>query len=431
MADANQIDQNLRNAAYGWANDNYGFNKANQWTNYYHQLEQQYVNILNEKAKINYKMQSDMKGWMDRVAIRQHGLKQERRAYEKSLQIYGQQTGFNSIGAEIALNDAARAYQDTLTSLGFQDRDLLLKYHEGGETAAYETEGLTQRINQAEEVAQLQVRGAKLNKDIAQAEAALDKLGLRQGLDETRAKAAFKMQDLRKEYLQKEGAQRNLGQAGRSAGKAIQALLASHGATQAAIVDSISRADASEALNFRRISEGLENTANKTNLRYAEIAKNLSHTVDQAQHAQAGIGMKFSQLGRRTEFGREQVAASRDSAELQYGADQQRILMDKFQADLSAWGSLQLKPEATPVESLPIIQPEQYRSTLPKPGDAPLPQMGVDTVEGKSALPGLVKTAVGGGLMLASGGVVNPATSSALFGTGLNMTTSGAMETLF
>ena len=57
--------------------------------------------------------------------------------------------------------------------------------------------------------------------------------------------------------------------------------------------------------------------------------------------------------------------------------------------------------------------------------------MGVDTVEGKSALPGLVKTAVGGGLMLASGGVVNPATSSALFGTGLNMTTSGAMETLF
>ena len=39
---------------------------------------------------------------------------------------------------------------NALTSLGFQDRDLLLKYHEGGETAAYETEGLTKRVKQAE-----------------------------------------------------------------------------------------------------------------------------------------------------------------------------------------------------------------------------------------------------------------------------------------
>ena len=108
-----------------------------------------------------------------------------------------------------------------------------------------------------------------------------------------------------------------------------------------------------------------------------------------------GIGMKFSQLGRRTEFGREQVAASRDSAELQYGADQQRILMDKFQADLSAWGSLQLKPEATPVEGLPIISPLMERTTIPKPGEPPKPQMGVDTVEGYNALGDVVNFGLG------------------------------------
>ena len=60
MADANQIDQNIRNAQLDWATDMYGFNDAQRWTNYYHQLEQQYVSILNEKAQINYKMQSDL-----------------------------------------------------------------------------------------------------------------------------------------------------------------------------------------------------------------------------------------------------------------------------------------------------------------------------------------------------------------------------------
>ena len=71
MADANQADQNRRNYNFDAKNDAYGFNQAQAWTNYYHQLTNQYVSILNEKATINFKMQSDMKGWKDREALRQ------------------------------------------------------------------------------------------------------------------------------------------------------------------------------------------------------------------------------------------------------------------------------------------------------------------------------------------------------------------------
>tara|TARA_R100001463_G_scaffold2637_1_gene10929 strand:+ start:4397 stop:5674 length:1278 start_codon:yes stop_codon:yes gene_type:complete len=393
------VRQRQVDLAHDTANDAYGFAAAQAETNYQYTLLNQYIDDMNEKTSINFKLQSDMKGWMDREAMRQYGLRQERRAYEKSTEVYAEQLQFNQIAQDIAFRDTARAYDDTLTSLGFQDIDLLLKYHEGGETAAYETQGLTQKVEQADETAKLQVRGTALNKEIAQAEAALDKLGLRQGLAETRAKAAFQMQDLRREYLQKEGAQRNLGQAGRSAGKAIQALLASHGATQAAIVDSITRADAAESLNFRKIAQGLENTAKQTNLRYEEIAKTLSHTVDQAEQAQKGIGLKFSQLGTRVEFGRAQVQASKDSAALQYTADQQKIHMDKYQADLGAWGNLKLRPEATPVEGLPLLQPMSQNQLVPKPERGPKPRRG-DTSSANSQVANILgavaEVAIGG-----------------------------------
>ena len=378
--------EELLNAQDAVNADNFGFTYAALESKIAEKEWDQYRTSLDEDMQIMYADANAIKGWTGRERNRQYTMQLQGTAYEKALDSYSSQMDFNRLAGLIALNDTARSYEDTLTSLGFQDRDLLLKYYEGGQTAAYETSSLTDRIVQADEIAALQVKGTALNKEIAQAQAALDKAGLRQGLDETRAKAGFKMQDLRREYVQKEGAQRNLGQAGRSAGKALQALLASHGATQAAIVDSITRADASEALNFRRISEGLMDTAKKTNLRYEEISKNLEHTVQQAERAQEGIGLKFSQLGTRTEFGREQVQASKDSAERQNAADQQRILMDKYQADLSSWGNVPIKPIDPPMEELPFKTPKMSQAAIPQAQMGPKPVRGINQAGGNQML---------------------------------------------
>jgi len=423
MSDANQKDQNRRNYNLDNAADMWGFQQAQAWTNYAQAQEAQYISILNEEQSINHREQSAMIGWQDKENMRLYSYGLEARAYEESIKGYDRQLGFNDIAHKIALNDTARSYEDQLTSLGFQDRDLLLKYYEGGQTAAYETKGLTQKIEQAEAMSKLQVRGVKLNKEFAESEAALKKAGLRQDLDAKYADAAFKIQGLRTEYVDKEGKQRVLGQAGRSASKAIQALLATHGSTQAALVDSITRADAREQLNFREISQNLLNVSKKSNLKYAEIAENLTQTVNRAEYAQEGVGLKFEQLGRRTEFAREQVQASRDSAGRQYMADRQKVHLDKYNADLQAYSNVRLKPIAPPQAGLPLQLPNAVRQKISKPQAGPKPKMEPDMVDGRNILGSLAQTAVGVGLMLVPG---TGAAAKAAQGLGKGLAVGGA-----
>ena len=430
MADRNQLDQNRRNYNLDKANSLYAFNRAKSDVTFANQQTAQYISTLNEQTQVNIRNQENMIAWQEKENMRLYSYELEAQAYEASVDTYSRQLGFNNIAHKIALNDTARAYEDTLTSLGFQDRDLLLKYYEGGQTAAYETKGLGERLKQAEAAQELQIKGVKLNKEVAEAEAALRKVGLRQELDATRAKAAFRTQDLRKEYIEKEGAQRNLGQAGRSARKSIQALLAAHGSTQAAIVDSITRADAREELDFRQISQSLLNTYKQSNLKYEEIAQTMVDTVNQTKYQQQGIDLKFKQLGLRTEFGREQVQASRDSAGRQYDADRQRQHLSKYQADINAYGNLRPKPNAPPQAALPLELPLSTRQTLIKPQYGPKPEMEPDMVEGKNWMGQIVTTAALAGAAVVTGGASMPLTSQAFTSAAIGQGASGVSSWL-
>ena len=102
-------------------------------------------------------------------------------------------------------------------------------------------------------------------------------------------------------------------------------------------------------------------------LKLSEIANSLKHTVEQAQHSQEGIGLKFSQLGRRTEFGREQIQQSIISAGEQDAADRNRITMDKYQQDLQAAQLMTSVPTVQPAESLPLQIPETVFTDPQKP----------------------------------------------------------------
>ena len=371
----NKYNNEMHSWQWGQAQDNYAY-----------QQENIAIQKINDAAMRNYQNQTNFNGWLNRENMRMYEFDKQVEAYNASVGSYERQLDYNDIAEDIALADENRAHQDQLIAFGFQNQDLLMKYFHAGEQASLDTKGLTTKIHQAQNLADLQVRETKQNKAWAEAQAALDKAGLRESLAATKAEGAFKSQEMRVGYLGKEGQQRNLGQAGRSAGKAIQALLATTGANQAAMADSISRAESKYMLDARRIAESLGNTAIMTNIRYDEIANNLRNTRDDAKQQQEGIGLKFSQLKDTTDFGRIQIQQSMISAGEQHKANKTKISMDKYQQDINAANQLMTRPTLPPQEINPIGIPTTTYQDPTKPNQPPDPAEAINTYQGPTFL---------------------------------------------
>ena len=329
--------------------------------------------------------------------MRLYSYAKEAEAYNASVVSYYEQLDFNNIAEELTLNDTARAYQDQLISIGFQNKDLINKYLEGGENAALETKGLTDKVKQAKAVEELQIRETGINREFDLINNALDKVGLRDGMAATKADAAFKMQGMRTENVQKVGQQKALGQVGRSAEKAIQAILANHGNAQMALMNSISSAEAKYNVDLQKLSAALDNKTKLTNLQYSNIANQLTTSITDTTRAQEGVGLKFGQLKKQTDFGRVQLQQSLISAGEQNEADRQRIGMDKYQADINASASLKSIPKAPPQQKLPLMIPDTVYNKILEPVDKPLPVRGINTVHGPSWGDMLLQTAIGVG----------------------------------
>ena len=376
QADAqNKYNNEMHSWQWGQAQDNYAY-----------QQENIAIQKINDGALRNYQNQTNFNGWLNRENMRMYEFDKQVEAYNASVAAYERQLNYNDVAEDIALADENRAYQDELIAFGFQNQDLLMKYFHAGEQASLDTKGLTTKIHQAQSLADLQVRETKQNKAWAEAQAALDKAGLRESLAATKAEGAFKSQELRVGYLGKEGKQRNLGQAGRSAGKAIQALLATHGANQAAMADSISRAESKYQLDARKIAESLGNTAIMTNIKYSEIANNLINTRDDAKQQQEQIGLKFSQLKDTTDFSRIQLQQSMISAGEQHKANKTKISMDKYQQDINAASNLMTRPTLPPQEISPLEVPATTYQDPMAPNLPPDPLKAINTYQGPTFL---------------------------------------------
>jgi hypothetical protein len=382
--DERQDNQNVINQKFDYDNEMYSWQRAKDWSTYYNTLEAQYVQQLNEETVNKYKDNLAFSNWQDKENMRLYSYAKEAEAYNASVVSYYEQLDFNNIAEELTLNDTARAYQDQLISIGFQNKDLLNKYLEGGESAALETKGLTDKVKQAKAVEQLQIRETGINREFDLINDALDKVGLRDGMAATKADAAFKMQGMRTENVQKVGQQKALGQAGRSAEKAIQAILANHGNAQMALMESVSSAQAKYNLDLDKLSAALANKTKLTNLQYSNIANQLSTSQQDAGRAQEGVGMKFGQLKKQTDYGRIQLQQSMISAGEQNEADKQRIGMDKYQADINASASLKSVPKAPPQQKLPLMIPDTVYNKVLEPVKPPLPVRGINTVHDTS-----------------------------------------------
>ena len=382
--DERQEQQNVINLKFEQDNEAYSYERAVDWATYYHTLDKQYVGELNEKAANAYKEQLAFNTWQDKENMRLYSYAKEAEAYNASVEAYYEQLDFNDIAEELTIADTERAYQDKLISIGFQNEELLTKYYQGGEEIALETRGLTEQLKEARTQSKLQIKEVGINREMDLINDALDKAGLRDGMAATKADAAFKIQGMRSELIAKEGQQRNLGQVGRSAEKAMQAILANHGNAQMALYNSVSVAESKYSLDLQKLAAALKNKTDLSQLQMSNITNALANAETQIGLAEEGTGLKFSQLQTGTQQGQVQLKQSLISAGEQHKADRNKIDMDKYQADIKASSSLKSRPKAPPQQQLPLMLPDTVFQKPLKPIDKPLPVRGLNTVHNTS-----------------------------------------------
>ncbi len=384
--DPSKLQAKALEATWHAANEMWAYNWATAQDNYAYQQEHVAASKMNEIAQREAREQSEYNGWLNRENMRLYEYSKEVEAYNAGVASYEEQIDYNNLAVKLAINDADRVYQDQLIAFGFQNEDLLLKYTESKALTDADIEGVKTKVTQAGRVGDLQIKELDTNREWNAAQAALDNAGLREGLAATKADMAFKSQQARLENIQARGQQQNLGQSGKSAQKAIAALLSSYGQGQIAMADSITRAESKYMLDRRQVAETLSHKDKLSNLSLEQVYNTLLNTKEDAEQQTEGITLKFEQLRERTKFGREQLQQSLVSAGEQYAADQNKIELDKYQQDLNAAKLMTARPTIQPPESKPLQIPETVFTDPQRPTPPPKPKQGVNTVPAKGAL---------------------------------------------
>ena len=210
--------------------------------------------------------------WKDNEAMRIFDYQNMVKAYNASIQAYHKQLDYNALAAEISTNDNTRKYNERLTEIGFKNEDLLMaQAHQGRE--------LTNKIQAS------------------------------------RADKSYQYDQVALKGLAKQGKVRAMGQAGRSARKNLQAVLAEQGRAQSQLVDQITREE-------------------------------------------TGYQFALERAGTEANFKQRQLQKTMEGAGEQYDADNMQIALQKYSADMGAEARIAPEPQAKPQMSKPLDLPK-------------------------------------------------------------------------
>ena len=210
--------------------------------------------------------------WKDKEAMRIFDYQNAVKSYNAGVQAYHKQLDYNALAAEISTNDNTRKYNERLTEIGFQNEDLLM-------AQAFQGRDLTQKIQAS------------------------------------RADKNYQYDQVALKGLAKQGKVRSMGQAGRSARKNLQAVLAEQGRAQSQLVDQITREE-------------------------------------------LGYQFALERSGKEANFKQRQLQKSMENAGEQYDADNMQIQLQKYSADMGAESRIPPTPQAKPQLSKPLDLPK-------------------------------------------------------------------------
>ena len=210
--------------------------------------------------------------WKDKETMRIFDYQNMVKAYNASIQAYHKQLDYNAIAAEISTNDNTRKYNERLTEIGFKNEDLIM-------AQAHQGRDLTAKIQAA------------------------------------RADKNYQYDQIALKSLANQGKVRAMGQAGRSARKNLQAVLAEQGRAQSQLVDQITREE-------------------------------------------TGYQFALERAGTEANFKQRQLQKSMESSGEQYDADNMQIALQKYSADMQAESRIAPEPQAKPQLSKPLDLPK-------------------------------------------------------------------------
>ena len=297
----------------------------------------------NQLDQIKYQEQAALQEWTDKEKLRIFDYNNQIEAYNASKDAYEERLEFNELAQQMALDEKTRQYNETLTSIGFQNEDLLMKLQFAQESTALQRAETDLNFDAATDEVSLSIQSAKK-------EEALTGKKLAEQARTRKMDISQKAEDAKLKSLNQLGIVSNLGQAGRTAHKNIQSVLATHARANHALTELLVREDNQYGLS-------LEAVANKLDAVKATGVTKLKQARGRGALAYDKIASDFLQKVETTAFSHKQLQESMKSAGLQYERDAKQTAIDRYNSDIQALSNLAEEPVLAPRMTPPLKLP--------------------------------------------------------------------------
>ena len=489
-----QYDRKLYDYNWGRKGDSLTgeYEDGMQWKKYNMATTALETKKTNDARGRAYQEETNKQNWEHSIAIQDYSYLSQLKAFQKSGEQYHQQKGLNQAEYENALERETAVLDEQFIQSAFENQSLIMDLYETAGGKGYDkastvlglsnTEGelehaklssmtgLGQEIDKAgfnkadtqlsmldaaggaahqaagikaagrQKMHELQYEkaitgsgGADVRESKQRADFENDLL-LRE-LRQSRAKSAFDTTERNVQALEGLG-KAQLGQAGRSQGKAVQMVLAQLGRTQAFTVESMihdsntaaarMKQNRAKALNtvqraaiadqkidfealenidkvqrdteetlrsldvdidrgelgLDKIDQGIIHAIDNTDIEVSEIDRNLQHARDEAGFDIKKIDWELDNLSDKFAQNQLILQSTLDSAVKASVSNTKDIAQAKAQSDLQAWSNLMLRPDKAPDVPVPISMPEAKYDDIMEPTKPPEPIRGASYQSG-------------------------------------------------
>lgn len=283
-----------------------------------------------------YKTELAEQSWQHQNTLREYEYKNAVAAFNRSEEQFEEQIALNTLSSVIAQEEATRSFNEAQISMNFQKEGMTRDLYQALDTSAFQKADLNRERNYAIGTAANQRRRNELEYQV-------------KSID-----SAFAAQENAVKALLGEGQARARG-TGRSAGKAVQSVLAAAGRSQAQIVQNMATAENQFRIQARSIDHTMVNAINVSDLQSAKIDNDIDY--------------------KRQEYnqGLRELQASMDSAKAAFKSNMMKINRDQQAADMQAHYNRLSEPSMGPEIPRPIEIPESVFLDPLKPIKPPKP----------------------------------------------------------
>jgi len=326
--------------AYDSANDQRDYMMKSQQLAYNDAVLGKTIQQRNLNQQLLWQESTAMRSWDHEVQQREAEFNSQVAAYNKSERLYGAQVGLNARARQLANRSADAVQSERLDAVKFQ-----------GMTADLELSQTKASIDQQR--AGLNIGRVKQRTDISQQQMAAT---LQQ--QQRRAEAAFGSERQLVELMQAAGQAEAKGQAGRTANKNVQAIMAAGGRAQAQLADQITRGDSAYNLTMMGLDKSLI---------YGEAEGALAQSTLTSKGAYADLAYGL---------GVQQRDATKLSIRAAYGRALQKSEFDEYGANLAADAQRMAEPGFAPLPPKPLELPRAILMDPMLPIDLPKVRKG-------------------------------------------------------